>query len=599
VNTTAAAIALSLVAGGGGAAWSVAGWRATHAPLERPLAAALASALGVDATAVTVKRARLTFPSRLVVDDVATGELAARQIIIDVDPWALAAGKLRIRRARAFDVVHEFGRAAEIEATLAADKRARIAVRRVQFDHSHWLGALGVTVGEVGLEVQKGALSRLAFSDARVAGVGDLAGAAVRGPDGAWLLRAARAGVTATARLDRDGIDGRARLDHLLLDGATAPRAFDLAHATATGELRFSRARGEAATVELNLALDDVGLDSRAVSPSRIDHLTPSLTGTVALDHGTVALHDLRVALGAAALVFDGALESTDDAPRFSLAASLPRVGCQQLLDSLPRALVPHLQGMLVDGALDARVTLDGDGADGSTLRLVVDGHNDCRARADAPLADVASLARADAPLLRAHLAGERAFPLGATNPAWRPLASLPPSLVRAFLAAEDGRFFVHHGFDVDRIRHALGADLDAGRFDRGASTITQQTAKNLFLSGERTLSRKLEEAVLAWRLETVVDKRRILELYLNLVELGPGVFGIQEAADRYFGKLPDELSVDEAAQLAALLPAPRRGMDAAWQRRYQALAARLPNEKVPMPLTPPPPKPPVALTRR
>jgi membrane carboxypeptidase/penicillin-binding protein PbpC len=244
-------------------------------------------------------------------------------------------------------------------------------------------------------------------------------------------------------------------------------------------------------------------------------------------------------------------------------------------------------------------VIAEGDAADWTTLRLAVDGSNGCHARADAPFADVASLARADAPLLRAHAVGGRALPLTAANPSWRSLASLPAPLVRAFLAAEDGRFFVHHGFDVERIRHALGADLDAGRFDRGASTITQQVAKNLFLSSERTLSRKLEEAVLAWRLEAVLDKRRILELYLNLVELGPGVYGVQEAAERYFGKIPDELSVDEAAQLAALLPAPRRGMDAAWQRRYQALAARLPFEKVPMPGAATAAKPGVKLSRR
>jgi penicillin-binding protein 1A len=104
---------------------------------------------------------------------------------------------------------------------------------------------------------------------------------------------------------------------------------------------------------------------------------------------------------------------------------------------------------------------------------------------------------------------------------------------------------------------------------------------KNLFLSGERTAARKLEEAVLTWRMEQLVPKRRILELYLNLVEFGPGIHGVGEAAERYFGKEPEELSVDEAAQLAALLPAPRRGMDAAWKKRYQSLKNRLPSEGV------------------
>jgi hypothetical protein len=256
----------------------------------------------------------------------------------------------------------------------------------------------------------------------------------------------------------------------------------------------------------------------------------------------------------------------------------------------LPRALVPHLGGLALDGDLAATVTLQGDAADGAPLQLGVAGALGCRARADAPLADVAALARpaaagaAEPAALARHLVDGRPFALSPRNPSWRALDGQPPSLVRAFLVAEDSRFFAHHGFDFERIGRALGADLAARRCERGASTITQQVAKNLWLDGERSLSRKLEEAVLAWRLEQVLDKRRILELYLNLVELGPGVYGVADAAERYFGKLPDELSGDEAAQLAALLPAPRRGMDAAWERRYRALATRLPSEKVPLP---------------
>jgi membrane carboxypeptidase/penicillin-binding protein len=250
-------------------------------------------------------------------------------------------------------------------------------------------------------------------------------------------------------------------------------------------------------------------------------------------------------------------------------------------LASIPRALVPHLAGLILDGDIDARLTLSLDVHDGSTLAVKLDGNNGCHARSDAALADVASLVHADAPTLVEHVVdGNRKFPLSARNPSWRAIGGLPPQLVRAFVVAEDGRFFAHHGFDVEGMGRAIGADLDAGRFERGASTITQQLAKNLWLDGERTLSRKLEEAVLTWRLEQVLDKRRILEIYLNLVELGPGIFGVGDAAEKYFGKLPEELSMDEAAQLAALPPAPRRGMDAAWARRYKALSARLPSER-------------------
>ena len=146
------------------------------------------------------------------------------------------------------------------------------------------------------------------------------------------------------------------------------------------------------------------------------------------------------------------------------------------------------------------------------------------------------------------------------------------------FVEAEDGRFWRHHGIDLVQIRRALAHDFEIGAAGRGGSTITQQVAKNLFLSGERTIGRKLEESVLAWRIESLVGKRRILELYLNLVELGPGVYGLGAGARHWFGKDLGSLSLDEAAQLAALLPAPRRGKDAAFARRLSQLRARLPG---------------------
>ncbi|HEY3353552.1 MAG TPA: biosynthetic peptidoglycan transglycosylase, partial [Polyangia bacterium] len=104
----------------------------------------------------------------------------------------------------------------------------------------------------------------------------------------------------------------------------------------------------------------------------------------------------------------------------------------------------------------------------------------------------------------------------------------------------------------------ALGHDLAVGRIEKGASTITQQLAKNLFLTPARTIGRKLEEAVIAWRLEQVLPKKRILELYLNAIELGPGIYGVAEAAQHYFGKDPAKLLPLEAAHLAALAPNPK-----------------------------------------
>jgi monofunctional biosynthetic peptidoglycan transglycosylase len=142
----------------------------------------------------------------------------------------------------------------------------------------------------------------------------------------------------------------------------------------------------------------------------------------------------------------------------------------------------------------------------------------------------------------------------------WVPYSTISPSLKVAVLVAEDINFFSHDGFDTGEIRKALTRALEERELPRGASTITQQLAKNLWLSPSRDPFRKTREAVLTWRLERALDKRRILELYLNVVEFGPGIWGVESASRRYFGKSSAELDDDEAAWLAASLPSP-----AAW----------------------------------
>ncbi len=151
------------------------------------------------------------------------------------------------------------------------------------------------------------------------------------------------------------------------------------------------------------------------------------------------------------------------------------------------------------------------------------------------------------------------------------PLERMAPRLAEAVVLSEDAAFFGHAGFDIREIRKALAESVEKGRLGRGASTITQQLAKNLFLGTERTLTRKLKEAVLAGKLERALGKRRILALYLNVVEWGDGVFGADAAARTRFGVSSSELTTAQAALLAAMLPAPRRAdlhHPAPWLRR-------------------------------
>lgn len=141
----------------------------------------------------------------------------------------------------------------------------------------------------------------------------------------------------------------------------------------------------------------------------------------------------------------------------------------------------------------------------------------------------------------------------------WVPLARISSHLQRAVIAAEDASFFIHEGFDWEGIRDAALHNLEAGEMKRGGSTITQQLAKNLYLSSERSLLRKAREALITRSLEHRLTKERILELYLNVAEWGRGVYGAEAAARHHFGKSADELTVDEAAWLAAILPSPQR----------------------------------------
>ena len=158
---------------------------------------------------------------------------------------------------------------------------------------------------------------------------------------------------------------------------------------------------------------------------------------------------------------------------------------------------------------------------------------------------------------------------------AWTDYPRVSPHLKRAVLVAEDINFFSHHGFDWEEIKTALEEGLGERETARGASTITQQLVKNLWLSPGRNPLRKVKEAILTWQVERTLTKRRILEVFLNVVEFGPGTYGAGRASDRYFAKPPGDLNEEESAQLAAALPRPRLwhpGSRSAAYRRYVSL---------------------------
>ncbi len=139
----------------------------------------------------------------------------------------------------------------------------------------------------------------------------------------------------------------------------------------------------------------------------------------------------------------------------------------------------------------------------------------------------------------------------------WVPLKRISPHLRKAVVISEDDTFWKHSGFNFSTMRDALERNLKKGRLAAGGSTITQQLAKNLWFSPEKSILRKVKEAIMACRLELALDKERILELYLNVAEWGSGIYGAEAAARHYFGKSAAALTTYEAASMAAVLPAP------------------------------------------
>ena len=168
----------------------------------------------------------------------------------------------------------------------------------------------------------------------------------------------------------------------------------------------------------------------------------------------------------------------------------------------------------------------------------------------------------------------------------WVSYGRISPNLKRAVVAAEDARFLSHEGVDWEAVEKAYQQNLRKGRHIHGGSTISQQLAKNLFLSARRSYLRKAQELLITWMVEALWSKKRILEVYLNIVEWGDGVFGAQAAARHYFGVDAGSLSAEESATMAAMLPAPRlfdRHRDAPFLlQRTDSILRELPEAQIP-----------------
>jgi hypothetical protein len=313
-----------------------------------------------------------------------------------------------------------------------------------------------------------------------------------------------------------------------------------------------------------NLVLAGKRLADEPVGPENVDY-----AGTVKLDRAQaqVTTDDSKISLGDAhvEIPFECTVELEPEL-RFDFDGRLGPVNLQTLAHALPPQLAPP-SGESVEA-----------GANGRTLLAPphFDGELRAEARISGPVRhldawsfgvrlDTKALKAAarDAPfeLRNAFVykprdanGNERTLNVGGGN--FVPLAELPPIVPAAIITSEDGNFYSHNGFDFDEIRDSLATAAEGARL-RGGSTLSQQLVKNLYLSRERTLARKVREAFITLELEAALPKARILEIYLNIIEWGPGVYGIGEAAKYYFGIDARKLSAKQAVFLATIIPNP------------------------------------------
>lgn len=323
------------------------------------------------------------------------------------------------------------------------------------------------------------------------------------------------------------------------------------------------------------------------------------LRGELDLEKQSGRLFVDPLTVGRATVAAEFGVEGFHSKPKVSVRFTIPRQPCQWIASAIPQVLVPRLQGMAFEGSMEFDLKLSVDlnglevktgGAEGKTIvkgaSLSVDGDFEaCEART---LGRHANLAALDEPFVHVIPADEEedepAIKVGPGTPSFVPLDRVPVPVWQAALATEDMGFFKHEGFKLGLIKRAIVLNLDKGWYVYGGSTISQQLVKNLFLSREKTLARKLEEAIIVWQMERRLTKERILELYVNCIEYGKRIYGIRPAAKAYFNKDVEQLTPLEGAFLMATKPAPtyaygvyeKRQFNKWWVERMRGILTRL-----------------------
>jgi len=333
--------------------------------------------------------------------------------------------------------------------------------------------------------------------------------------------------------------------------------------ATIGGDLKVAFADGKA-NLAGDLAIAGIHVDHPLLARQPVRDLGFSLSLAADVDprERVLKIEQATLQRGPVKLALSGEFVHADDpaARHYRADLTMPKVRCQEFLNAIPAELVPSLQGFELKGDFEFQISADVDFRDLDALVLSAKLKPETCKPVKVP--ELVSATRLNGPLVhrvRMRDGSERSVDVSEGSTDYTPLDQISPYVLAAVMTTEDGGFWKHKGFITSQFRAALRSNLEAGKVRLGASTITMQMVKNVLLSHERTLSRKLQEVVLTWYVEQSLSKQRIMELYLNVIEFGPGVYGITRAASHYFAKAPADLTPPEAAYLALMLPSPVR----------------------------------------
>jgi hypothetical protein len=331
--------------------------------------------------------------------------------------------------------------------------------------------------------------------------------------------------------------------------------------------LQFDREAGRVALYGQG-KLSDFNIVSQRLSSKAVEHLSIDVvagedpTTGLQFDLNSRRLETLapvRLSFGRIAnLPIDFNIDASDaEFPKFYARVSLPDMPLNDILASIPKALGSALEGLQLAGTFGFSLSIEGNSRDLRDLKFSFEAREDgVKREAPARAADFDKLSgafkhRPPTDRNRPIIVGE--------GPDFVPLSQISPWLILAVTTCEDGSFFKHSGFNEFQLKMSIIRDIEKGRFARGASTLSMQLVKNLFLTHEKTVARKLQEVILTWLLEKEVRKDKLIEVYLNIIEWGEGVYGIKQACDEYFGGIPPSmLNPGHAAFLASFIPYPK-----------------------------------------